>query len=99
MAFLSQDLFDVFEEKSEPVSLTGKKRRRAEDGKEPVDEQKRRKAGSSAVVADEGPSTPSQQPPSSCDGGPSDVVDLTADEEGDTKEETRWDPSLLMKRI
>lgn len=86
MAFLSQDLFDVFEEKSEPVSLTGKKRRRAEDGKEPVDEQKRRKAGSSAVVADE---APSQQPPSSCDGGPSDVVDLTADEEGDTKEETR----------
>ena len=27
MAFFSEDLFEIFEEKSEPVSLTGKKRK------------------------------------------------------------------------
>ena len=34
MACFSEDLFDVFEEKSEPVSLSGKKRRRESESGE-----------------------------------------------------------------
>ncbi len=78
MAFFSQDLFEVFDEKSEPVSLSGKKRKRsnAPEGEEPEDEKKKFRAGgqegssSSDHAAEEG-----------------NVIDLTAIEESDTKED------------
>lgn len=76
MAFLSQDLFEVFEEKTEPVSLTGKKRKRAEEkgDKESADGQKKVKAAAAAAttVGGAGSSSSSQ----------TEVVDLTGDDEG-----------------
>ena len=79
MALFSQNLFEVFEEKSEPVSLTGKRRRRIDapdEEKEHGDDQKKAKVGdSSDFVLVEGTS-------------PSDVVDLTADDEVQVKEDS-----------
>lgn len=73
MALFSQDLFEVFEEKTEPVSLTGKKRKRIEEKKEKggTDGQKRAKAAAEAAStsAAAGPSTSNE------------VVDLTVDDE------------------
>lgn len=59
MALFSQDLFEVFEEKSEPVSLTGKKRRRA-DAQE--GEKKREADQKKSRVHDLGEGTSSDQP-------------------------------------
>lgn len=78
MAFFSQNLFEVFEEKSEPVSLTGKRRRRTDapdEEKERGDDQKKAKVrdSSPAVLVEE--ITP-------------DVVDLTADDEVQAKDDT-----------
>ena len=64
MALFSQEMFEVFEEKSEPVSLTGKKRKRqeAQDGdKHEADQKKSRVnegegegSASDPVVVEEG---------------------------------------------
>lgn len=83
MAFFSQNLFEVFEEKSEPVSLTGKRRRRIDapdEEKERGDDQKKARVrdSSPAVVVEE----------ISSKSTPSDVVDLTADDEVQAKDDT-----------
>ena len=81
MALFSQDLFEVFDEKSEPVSLSGKKRKRSDavGGKKPEEEQKRFKADA------QGHST---RPAAASSGeGTSSVIDLTLDE-NDAKDET-----------
>ena len=76
MALFSQDLFEVFEEKSEPVSLTGKKRKRPEQKEDggSADGHKKPKGtvskGDSAAV-----------PSTSGSSGPAEVVDLTVDED------------------
>ena len=93
MALFSQELFEVFEEKSDPVSLTGKKRKRPEEQKEkgPEDGQKKVRtvgeAGSSSdgVAMEQGPST------STAKQQPSDVVDLTGDDD-----DTGEDPKEMM---
>lgn len=76
MALFSQDLFEVFEEKAEPVSLTGKKRKRADEKKEKGSAEGQKKVKSTAGAASNaaGPSTSSKV---------TDVVDLTVDDEGD----------------
>ena len=82
MALFSQDLFEVFEEKTEPVSLTGKKRKRTDEKKEKgaTDGQKKAKAAAEAASTSARPSTSSKL---------NEVVDLTVDEEegGDATEE------------
>ena len=80
MAFLSQDLFEVFDEKTEPVSLSGKKRKRPnpQEGKAPKEEQKRFRGegqegtSSSAAAVEEGAES---------------VIDLTGIDEADRKED------------
>ena len=66
MALFSQEMFEVFEEKSEPVSLTGKKRKRPgaeEKEKDPEADQKKSRVDEQEstsdhpmVVDEEGPS-------------------------------------------
>ena len=82
MALFSQDLFEVFDEKSEPVTLSGNKRKRSnpQEGKTPVEEQKRFKAD-----AQEGSS--SSDNTAAVEGRQS-VIDLTGVDESDTKENT-----------
>lgn len=83
MAFLSQDLFEVFDEKTEPVSLSGKKRKRPnpQEEKAPKDEQKRFRA-----EVQEGTSS-SLHSAATVEEGEG-VIDLTGIDESDTKEET-----------
>lgn len=89
MALFSQELFEVFEEKSEPVSLTGKKRRRADaqgEKKREADPKKSRVAdneeeGTSSdhpmVIEEEVSSNVIQQPSET----------LSGVQEGESKEE------------
>ncbi len=83
MAFFSQELFEVFEEKSEPVSLTGKKRKRGGvQGEKERDTDKKRSKGEAASSTDhvKEKDSPQQQPSVA-------MVDLTAEEEGQPREE------------
>ena len=81
MAFFSQDLFEVFDEKSEPVSISGKKRKRPnpQEGKAPEEEQKRFR-----VEVQEGSSSSDH---AAVEEGRS-VIDLTGVDDNDTKEDT-----------
>ena len=77
MAFFSEDLFQVFEEKLDPVSLTGKKRRR----KNKEEENKKQDDPKKRVKLDEetGPSTNTGDEASS--------LDAPAGDEGEIKDE------------
>lgn len=77
MAFLSEDLFDVFEEKSQPVSLTGKKR------KGPIndvrDESKKSRTDAEAGSSYDNPAIIKESQSTSA--APMEVVDLTGPDE------------------
>ena len=88
MAFFSQDLFEVFDEKSEPVSLSGKKRKRSDfqEGKKQEEQKKFRpeaQGGSSSSDATATAVVEERQSKST-----SEVIDLTKIDESDTKDVT-----------